>query len=137
MAHIRQNLTQNTKWELSYARSQEDALVYPEPDLLDSLVTIYFEKSNIFIPVLHKPVFLRSLASGLHLRDFSFGMTVLLVCAIASRYTSDGRVLLDDDISSLSSGWKYYSQVPNFRNCLFENSTLYDIQCYVVRHCFF
>ena len=60
-------------------------------------------------------------------------MTVLLVCAIASRYTSDSRVLLDDDISGLSFGWKYFAQFPSFRNRLFERSTLHDLQCYVVR----
>lgn len=60
-------------------------------------------------------------------------MTVLLVCAIASPFSSDNRVLLDDDINGLSSGWKYYAQVPCFRNRLFEQSTLYDLQCYVVR----
>jgi hypothetical protein len=120
---------------LSFAKSQEPQFVYPEPDLLDRLVALYFEKENIIIPVLHRPIFLRSLKSGLHLRDSGFGMTVLLVCAVASAYTSDSRVLLDDDISGLSSGWKYYAQVPCFRNRLFERSTLYDLQCYVVR-CF-
>jgi hypothetical protein len=120
---------------LSFARSQQNTFVFPEQDLLNSLVALYFERSDIFIPVLHKPTFLRSLASGLHLRDSGFGMTVLLVCAIASRFTSDSRVILDDDISSLSSGWKYYSQVPNFSRQLFERSTLFDIQSYVVR-CF-
>jgi hypothetical protein len=85
------------------------------------------------MPVLHRPTFLRSLNSGLHLREPAFGMTVLLVCAIGSRFTSDIRVLLDDDISDLSSGWKYFTQVPVFRNGLFLRSTLYDLQCYTVR----
>jgi len=84
------------------------------------------------MPILHRPTFLRSLNSGLHLREPAFGMTVLLVCAIGSRFTSDIRVLLDDDISDLSSGWKYFTQVPVFRNGLFLRSTLYDLQCYTV-----
>jgi hypothetical protein len=130
--YSQQCLTHSTQWELSFARSQEHPLVYPEPDLLDSLIALYFEKSNIIIPVLHRPTFLHSLNSGLHQRDSGFGMTVLLVCAIASRFTSDSRVLLDDDISGLSSGWKYYAQVPSLRNRLYERSTLHDLQCYVV-----
>jgi len=60
-------------------------------------------------------------------------MTVLLVCAIASRFTSDTRVLLEQDLHGLSSGWKFYSQVPSFRNQLYERTTLYDLQFYVVR----
>ena len=118
---------------MAFARAEENTFVYPEPDLLDSLVTLYFEKSNIISPVLHRPTFLRSLNSGLHLRDSDFGMTVLLVCAIGSRFTSDSRVLLEDDISDSSRGWKYYKQVPSFRNRLFERSTLYDLQFYTVR----
>ena len=120
---------------MSHATSQENTFVFPEPDLLYSLVALYFEKSNIIMPILHRPTFLRSLNSGLHLREPAFGMTVLLVCAIGSRFTSDIRVLLDDDISDLSSGWKYFTQVPVFRNGLFLRSTLYDLQCYTVR-CF-
>ena len=119
---------------MAHARSEEDIQFdYPEPDLLNSLVSLYFKKSNIILPVLHKPTFLRSLHSGQHFKELSFGMTVLLVCAIGSRFASDSRVLLDDDISDLSSGWKYFEQVPVFRKGLFVRSTLYDLQCYTVR----
>ena len=119
---------------MAHARSEEDIRFnYPEPDLLSCLVSLYFEKSNIIMPILHKPTFLRSLRSGQHFEDPSFGMTVLLVCAIGSRFTSDSRVLLDDDISDLSSGWKYFEQVPVFRKGLFVRCTLYDLQCYTVR----
>ena len=119
---------------MNFAYSQEIKYTYPEPDLLDSLVSLYFEKSHIYLPVLHQPTFVRSLQSGLHLRDPSFGMTVLLVCAVASRYSSDIRVLLDEDTVGLSSGWKYFSQVPVFRQSLFHRSTIYDLQYYTVSY---
>lgn len=122
------------QWEIAHAKSEEHIRFdFPEPDLLASLVSLYFEKSNIILPILHRPTFLRSLDSGLHLTDTAFAMTVLLVCAIGSGFTSDSRVLLDGDISDLSSGWKYFIQVPVFRKSLFVRSTIYDLQCYTVR----
>lgn len=122
------------QWEMSHATSEENIFEYPDRNLLHSLVSLYFEKSNIIMPILHRPTFLRSLNSGLHLRDPAFGMTVLLVCAIGSRFISNGDVLLDNDISQLSAGWKYFVQVPIFRKALYVRSTLYDLQCCVVRH---
>ncbi|KAF8160814.1 fungal-specific transcription factor domain-containing protein [Crassisporium funariophilum] len=117
-------------WEREAAMSQTLSYVYPEDDLLRSLVSIYFEKANHFLPVLHRPTFEKSLSLGQHLWDSSFGMTVLLVCALASRYSQDPRVLVDGDDSCLSSGWRYFVQVPIHRNALLYSSTIYDLQYY-------
>ncbi|KAL0565454.1 Gypsy retrotransposon integrase-like protein 1, partial [Marasmius crinis-equi] len=75
---------------------------FPEDDLLPELVNIYFREVNIYIPLLHRPTFDRLLAAGQHRRDELFGAILLLVCAIAARYTDDPRVLLDDSDSGLS-----------------------------------
>ncbi|PPQ94986.1 hypothetical protein CVT25_003738 [Psilocybe cyanescens] len=115
-------------WELSYVTFSEASFVYPDNDLLESLVSLYFEKTNSLIPVLHHPTFMKSLAVGQHHWDPSFGMTVLLVCALGSKYSPDPRVLLHSDSSGLSSGWQYFSQVPVHRKLILSKTSVYDLQ---------
>ncbi|KAF9482141.1 hypothetical protein BDN70DRAFT_853837 [Pholiota conissans] len=119
-------------WELNLATSNEPVYVYPAEDLLKTLVLIYFEKVNLIYPILHEPTFRKMLSEKQHLWDTSFGMTVLLVCANASRYSSDPRAMLPGDGSGLSSGWHWFSQVPIHRNPLFYKSTIYDLQYFVL-----
>ncbi|KAJ3490460.1 hypothetical protein NLJ89_g11431 [Agrocybe chaxingu] len=104
-------------WEKEFSTIRDPAYVFPDDDLLQSLVQIYFELANTLLPVLHRPTFMRSLARGEHLWDPSFGMTVLLVCAVSSRYSDDPRVFTPGDDSGLSSGWK---------------STIHDLQYYTL-----
>ncbi|KAK0196735.1 fungal-specific transcription factor domain-containing protein [Armillaria mellea] len=82
---------------------------FPDDDLLWSLIGLYFTESNIFLPVLHRPSFERSVAQSTHLSDPVFATVVLAVCAIASRYSTDTRVLIDNESSS--SGWKWMQQI--------------------------
>ncbi|PPQ91999.1 hypothetical protein CVT25_004655 [Psilocybe cyanescens] len=119
-------------WESKYVNSSETSYVYPDYELLMNLVTLYFEKTNSLIPLLHAPTFLRLLASGRHYWDASFGMTVLLVCAIGSRYSDDPRVISEMDAGApgLSSGWHYFSQVPVHRKILLLKTSVYDLQYY-------
>lgn len=117
---------------MNLARSNEPVYIYPDDDLVEILVSIFFERVNVTYPILHEPTFRKMLLEKQHLWDTSYGMTVLLVCAVASRFSSDPRVLLPDDSSSLSSGWRWFSQVPIHRNALFYKSTIYDLQYYVV-----
>ena len=84
------------------------------------------------MPVLHRPTFERSFGNAQHLWDPGFGMIVLMVCAIASRYSTDSRVFLDGDTSGLSSGWCYFSQIPMHRKASMEKVTIYDLQYYCV-----
>lgn len=120
------------QWELAYANSAESPYIYPDNDLLKSLVSLYFEKTNSIIPVLHEPTFMKSLALGQHHWDPSFGMIVLLVCALGSKYSQDSRVLVPNDTSRLSAGWHYFCQVPVHRKSLLYKSNIYDLQYYVV-----
>lgn len=106
---------------------------FPPPDLLDTLVSIYFEKLNTFLPLLHRPTFYAALGSNLHRRDEAFGGVVLLVCACASRFSNDSRVVLEGQNSWHSSGWQWFSQVYLFRKTLLSVPCLYDLQLHAVR----
>ena len=118
---------------MAYALTPEPALIYPEDDLLRSLVDLYFERINSVLPVLHKPSFMKSLNAGQHIWDASYGATVLLVCAIGARYSQDPRATVANDTSGLSAGWQYFCQVPLHRKSMFYKSTIYDLQYYCVR----
>ncbi|KAK0466862.1 fungal-specific transcription factor domain-containing protein [Desarmillaria tabescens] len=82
---------------------------FPDNNLLWSLIDLYFSESNIFLPVLHRPSFERLVAESAHLHDSPFARVLLAVCAIASRYSTDSRVLIENDPSS--SGWKWMQQI--------------------------
>ncbi|KAK1222311.1 Gypsy retrotransposon integrase-like protein 1 [Marasmius sp. AFHP31] len=102
--------------------------VFPEDDLFHDLINLYFTRHHPFFPLLHRPTFERLIAEGLHLRDRSFGATVLTVCAIASRQSNDPRAFWHGTTSEHSLGWKYFQQVPLIRDSFTEPPTLYDIQ---------
>ncbi|KAJ7648442.1 hypothetical protein B0H17DRAFT_435739 [Mycena rosella] len=80
-------------WELAHLSPPEafPPLIFPEPDLLDGLVSLFFARVNIVLCLLHRPTFEKALASGLHLVDHQSGSTVLAVCAVASKYSDDPR----------------------------------------------
>lgn len=117
-------------WERDFVNSDLPQFVFPDKDLLDDLVNLYFERSNIYIPVLHRPTFERDLANDLHLHDVGFAQLVLIVCALASRSTGDPRVILQGDKTRLSSGFKYFCQTRLLRNKLLDKASLYDLQYY-------
>ncbi|KAL0574560.1 Gypsy retrotransposon integrase-like protein 1 [Marasmius crinis-equi] len=100
---------------------------FPDRDLMKALIDLYFAKINCFLPILHGPIFDSKLRQGLHLSDQQFAATVLLVCALGSRFSDDPRVFSETG-QSLSSGWKWYEQVQTFRRSSFEPSSLYELQ---------
>jgi heme/copper-type cytochrome/quinol oxidase subunit 3 len=106
--------------------------VFPDPDLLPVLVDLYFLHRNLYFPVLHRPTFERSIADGLHTRDPSFGVVVLLVCAIGSRFSNDVRVQ-PRGAEPLRCGWEFFDQLPFNLDYLFETPTIYQLQYYWVR----
>lgn len=97
-----------------------------------TLIALYFEYIGPFIPILHKPTFLYLVGTAEHLRNQQFGATLLIVLAIASRYTDDPRVLADVYGSKLSSGWKYFEQVTLQKNAVWDIASLYELQAYAV-----
>ncbi|KAJ7072113.1 fungal-specific transcription factor domain-containing protein [Mycena amicta] len=109
-----------------------DLYVFPEDDLLHSLMSLYFFHCHPFIPLLHRQTFEKAVAGGLHLRDGRFGATLLLVCALASRYSKDPRVILQGTNSELSCGWKWAGQIRLVRQSFTTTPSLYDVQICLV-----
>ncbi|KAH6913513.1 fungal-specific transcription factor domain-containing protein [Coprinopsis sp. MPI-PUGE-AT-0042] len=69
----------------------------PSVPLMDSLLSLYFEHYNIFMPLIHRPTLERELREGLHRENEAFATTVLLMCALGSRYSDDPGVLLGEE----------------------------------------
>lgn len=108
--------------------------VFPEEDLLHTLVQHYFDEAETLMPLLHRPTFERDLAQGLHLKEDGFARVVLLVCAVSSGFVDDPRVLLESE-SGHSSGWRWFSQVTLGGAPLLDLPSLYDVQVCCVRDC--
>ncbi|KAJ6594114.1 fungal-specific transcription factor domain-containing protein [Mycena capillaripes] len=104
--------------------------IFPERDLLITLVNLYFSNVHPTLPLLHRPSFERSVAEGLHLDDFRFGACLLAVLAVASRYSDDPRVFVPGSNSTLSSGWNFFNQVQVIRKSLFDEPSIYEVQLY-------
>ncbi len=127
-------LTLCVQWEVALDQNN-DALanyVFPEEDLFNHLIEVFFAKQNMMLPLLHRPTFDRQIAAKMHLNHQMFGGVALLVCALASRFTDDPRVLLDGETSRRSSGWKYFTQVQTVRRSLMAPPTIHDLQFYTV-----
>ncbi|KAJ7175406.1 fungal-specific transcription factor domain-containing protein [Mycena filopes] len=119
--------TRCRQWEEDHAYHYH--YIFPQPDLITSLVQIYFATLHSTILILHRPSFERSVAEGLYLADHSFGGLLLAVLAVASRYSDDPRVFVEGDDTSLSAGWKFAIQLQILRRKAAE-PTIYDVQMY-------
>ncbi|KAJ2916770.1 hypothetical protein MD484_g3617, partial [Candolleomyces efflorescens] len=120
-------------WESDFVyKSPPPVYVFPEPDLLASLVATFFEKVHPLYPAIHRQTFERGVRTNKHISDPQFGMVVLGVCALASRYSDDPRVFLDKSHAQgdegSSAGWKYIIQVPFWRPSLYDRTTMHDLQ---------
>ena len=60
-------------------------------------------------------------------------LTLGTVCAVASRYSDDPRVLVDGTNDLHSAGWKYISQVNFIRPTMTDKPSLFEVQAYSVR----
>jgi hypothetical protein len=120
------------QWERTALRLDSPRYTFPDPDLIDHLLDLYFSRINLFLPLLHRPTFERQVRENLHFRDHAFGSVLLCACACASRYSDDPRVLLEGSTSWHSSGWKWFAQVQVLRRNLMGPPLLFDVQMYVV-----
>ncbi|KAI0763820.1 fungal-specific transcription factor domain-containing protein [Trametes elegans] len=105
----------------------------PPSDLIPSLVEAYFRQANDVFPVLHEPTFRAGIADNLHLREAGFGCTVLLVCALGARYSSDARVLLDGTDLYQSAGWKWFKAVDDRHKSSLSPPDLYEVQTCILK----
>jgi hypothetical protein len=95
------------------------------------LIDLYFYHVNVFVPLLHRPTFEKSLSSLLHLGDYDFGCTVLMVCVIGAKYSSDPRVL-EPDVPEQEVGWQWFKQVKPIRPQTGRAVSVHELQLYVV-----
>ncbi|KAJ7583377.1 fungal-specific transcription factor domain-containing protein [Mycena floridula] len=105
----RMEMWQVHPWQIMQ-ESRPSFLIFPDPDLMEALIDLYFMHYNILRPLLHRPSFEKSLHEGLHHRNYYFGATVLVVCALGSKFSDDRRVFLDGVETEQSCGWSFFSQ---------------------------
>jgi hypothetical protein len=117
------------QWELAYegeflsSETLSELLQnWPPSDLVTPLIDRYFLHCNSMFPLLHRPTFERHFADGLYERDIWFACLCMSVFALASRYTNDSRVLLDEPVESpvgehseqsrwQTAGFRYYFSI--------------------------
>lgn len=80
------------QWELATFNDERPDFKFPEEDLMNELVDLYFFFNNSLIPLLHRPTFKKEILEGLHWRETGFAEVLLLVCAMGSRYSTGTRV---------------------------------------------
>lgn len=121
------------QWQ--WAPEHPITLYFPEDNLMKHLLDLYFVRINLFVPVLHRPTFERSVAERLHTRNQHFGNLVLSVCAMASRCSDDPRVFSDvaPENTEQSSGWKWFRQIRPIKDSFFDPPSVYELQMYCVR----
>ncbi|KAF7305875.1 Zn(2)-C6 fungal-type domain-containing protein [Mycena chlorophos] len=119
-------------WVCTWERPPPDPpsiYTFPEKDLMDHLMTLYFEQVHILAPFLHRPSFLRDIAAGRHHKEPAFGAVVLGVCALGARQSDDPRVIFPGTNTKLSAGWAWAKQIrfPEQKEHYF-NMSLLDLQ---------
>jgi len=105
---------------------------FPDYDLLMDLIQLFFDNVNIHFPLLHRPTFEKSIGDNLHLTNHLFGASVLALCAVASRYSNDGRAVLEGTDSLHSSGWKWFRQIKPFQKPFSQIPSVYELHTYCV-----
>ncbi|KAI0288527.1 fungal-specific transcription factor domain-containing protein [Russula brevipes] len=115
---------------------------WPPSDLAMALIDLYFLHCNSMFPLLHRPTFERHFADRLYERDIWFACICMSVFALASRYTNDMRVLLEEPADSpldehaeqsqwQTAGFKYYIstlEVENKKRAMLSPASLFEIQ---------
>ncbi|KAJ7094108.1 hypothetical protein C8R44DRAFT_989782 [Mycena epipterygia] len=81
-----------------------DAYHFPPPDPVARLAELYFTRAHIYLPVLHRQTFDRSVEAGMHHWADGFA----LVCTIGSRWSHDPRVFRPPEKASrIECGWEW------------------------------
>ncbi|KIM42578.1 hypothetical protein M413DRAFT_120145 [Hebeloma cylindrosporum] len=130
LKHQRSDFWTIQSWERESDETKSPIYRFPEIDLALHCIDLYFKHDNLYLPLLHRPTFAKSVLEGLYLTDDEFAPVFLLVCALGARHSDDPRVLLDGFDSKHSSGWKWFEQVQTMKRSLITPPTLYDLQVY-------
>ncbi|KAJ6534118.1 fungal-specific transcription factor domain-containing protein [Mycena capillaripes] len=102
-------------------------LSFPSDHLIGTLVSLYFSNVNVFLPLLHRPIFEERVKQRIHTHDLGFGTLVLLVCALGSLHLTNPPVSIGE---REQLAWQWYDQVELCGHFLRQQPTLYDIQAY-------
>jgi hypothetical protein len=110
---------------------------YPEPDLEQALITIYFEKFHPSVPVVHPTTFRDLHMSGLAQTNPTFGALCLLMFSIASRWSTDPRVQLDlagrPQLSQQFAGMRFtYAGLISLLQPGYDRTTLVHLQAFTL-----
>ncbi|TFK92492.1 hypothetical protein K466DRAFT_480450 [Polyporus arcularius HHB13444] len=105
---------------------------FPPPDLVHTLIDLYFAEVNAYSPLLHEPTFRRCVSQGLHLSPGGFGATLLLVCATGARWSRDARTLGTGTSTSNWPGWTWFQQVESVYRSVVAPPDVYDLQIRVL-----
>ncbi|KAF8750961.1 hypothetical protein RHS01_09029 [Rhizoctonia solani] len=107
-----------------------DPVELPPADLIRSLVNLFFRHMNTFYPIFHRGWFEHRLLSGAHLASDTTGRTfarlLLLVCAVASRWSSDPRVFIQGQ--TLSAGYEFFRRAGPVTWAVRAQPSIYDVQ---------
>ncbi|KAF9255570.1 hypothetical protein L218DRAFT_967177 [Marasmius fiardii PR-910] len=117
-------------WQAEFV-DPEPNYTFPEEDLMQDLIELYFTNVNCYFPILHRGIFESAVGNRLHYRDRHFAAVLLVVCATGSRYSNDPRVF-DDSQSTLSAGWKWYRQIRLVRSNFVKTPSVYELQLYCI-----
>ncbi|CAE6514421.1 unnamed protein product, partial [Rhizoctonia solani] len=116
--------------ERRWRDAEPEPVQLPPADLINSLVELYFRYINTFFPILHRGLFEQTLKRGTHLASDTTGRTfarlLLLVCAVASRWSFDPRVLMDGQ--SQSAGYEFFHRAGPITWAFRTQPSLYDVQ---------
>ncbi|PLW38371.1 hypothetical protein PCANC_06105 [Puccinia coronata f. sp. avenae] len=110
---------------------------YPEPELEQQLITLYFQHFHPILPVIHPNNFRALHQSGLAHTNNSFRALCLIIFSIASRHSDDPRVQLDMTGSQQPcrqfSGLRYaYACYVTLFRLADHQTNLFDLQAYVL-----
>ncbi|KAG6845927.1 hypothetical protein H0H87_000733 [Tephrocybe sp. NHM501043] len=112
---------------------------FPPSDLVPELIRVYFVHYNSPLPLLHRPTFERQWKENLHHTNVWFTAVCLGIFSIASRWSSDPRVIPEGATTPSGApdwslaGWQYCKMgfgLCEARRRLFCTTTLFEIQSF-------
>ncbi|KAI0630271.1 fungal-specific transcription factor domain-containing protein [Trametes polyzona] len=137
-------------WEKAYEHADDPTILpdfllpaFPPPDLSETLIRDYFQYNNNTFPLLHRPTFERQWRDKLYTRNVWFACVCMAIFGVASRWSSDPRVLPDevadkaaeDDGIWTLAGWKYIAigtKLHEARRSVLLPPELFEIQSFAL-----
>ncbi|KAL1939894.1 hypothetical protein VTO73DRAFT_9594 [Trametes versicolor] len=140
-------------WEKAYEHADDPTVLpdfllpaFPPPDLSETLIRDYFQYNNTTFPLLHRPTFERQWRDKLYTRNVWFACVCMAIFGVASRWSSDPRVLPDEVADKAPAagedngiwtlaGWKYIAigtKLHEERRSVLLPPELFEIQSFAL-----